>query len=407
MARRTLRFVLGAAATVSLVLSGCAADRVTNNGDMIVFSEQQEPDALNPIISDMLATVDATSPILEGLATVDDKLNYVPVLATTVPTVENGLVKIEGKQMVVTWPLRHGVLWQDGKPFTSADVKFTYDVIMAPDVKVITRDGYDKITKVETPDPYTVRVTFKQVYATYPLLFGTILPQHLLWKDLRDSKGDLINKDPFNRHPIGTGPFKFKEWVSGDHITMTRFNRYWRGKPKVSALEMRIVPDENAAFTLLKSGDIDIYQSAAIAQYNALRKLKHVTINPQPALMWELISFDLKKPILQDLRVRQAIAYAINKPQISDKIYQGLFPVAYSDQSPLSWAYNKKLESMYAYNPDKARQLLDAAGWKAGYDGIRVKDGKRLSIRISTTTGRKPRELTEQVLRYYLKQVGI
>jgi peptide/nickel transport system substrate-binding protein len=170
---------------------------------------------------------------------------------------------------------------------------------------------------------------------------------------------------------------------------------------------MRIVPDENAAFTLLKSGELDLYQSAAIGQYEALKKLKHVEVQNAPALVWELIAFNCKRPFLADKRVRQAIAYAVNKKQISDKIYQGLYTPAYSDQAPLSWGYNKKLEQLYPYDPDKANRLLDEAGWKKGLDGVRVKDGKRLELKITTTTGRKPRELTELVLKYYLKQIGV
>jgi peptide/nickel transport system substrate-binding protein len=355
----------------------------------------------------MMATIDATTPIYEGLTTSDDHLRTIPVLATIVPSVENGLVKQVGKGMVVTWPLRHGVKWQDGAPFTSADVKFTEDVIMAKNTAVTTKQGFDKITKIECPDPYTVIMTYKEIYAPYNLQFGIILPKHLLASYIKDPNGDSINHAPYNRHPIGTGPFKFSEWVSGDHITLTRFDDYWQGKPKVAALKMRIVPDENAAFTLLKSGDLDIYQSANINQYDALKKLKHVEVLNEPSLSWELVAFNLKRPILQDLNLRRAIAFAIDKNQISDKIYQGLYPPAYSDQAPSSWAYNKQVENKYPFDPAKANQLLDQAGWKIGMDGIRVKDGKRLSLRIATTAGRKPRELTEQVLKYYLKKIGI
>lgn len=396
------------AAAGLLWTAGCSSEgRLTDNGSTIVFHQQQEPDALNPIISEMMATIDATAPILEGLTAVDDRLNTVPVLAEKVPTVENGLVRQVGHGMSVTYPLRRNVKWHDGAPFTADDVKFTFDVIMHPKTLVTSKTGYDKIASVEVVDPYTVRMNYKEVYAPYNGLFGTILPKHLLAKDLADQNGDSINKDDYNRHPIGTGPYKFKEWVSGDHITFDAFDGYWRGKPKVPHLKMRIIPDQNAAFTLLKSGELDIYQSASISQFEAIKKLKHVDVVAQPALTWELIGLQTDRPLLKDLRVRQAIAHAINKKQISEKIYQGLYAPAYSDQTPLSWAYNKKVENYYPYDPEKSKALLEAAGWKPGLDGIREKDGQRLSLRISSTSGNKPRELTELVLKYYLKKVGI
>lgn len=405
------RRLAAALAASTLVFAGCTKEtKLVDNGKTIVFHQQQEPDAMNAVVSDMVATTDALKPIQEGLVGVDDKLQVIPVLATEIPTVENGGVVADGEKMIVTWKLRKGVKWHDGQPFTAEDVKFTLDVMMHPNTRVTSRDGFDKITKTEILDPHTIRFTFKTIYAPHDLLFynsGAILPKHLLADFIKDPKGDSINKAPFNRAPIGTGPFKFKEWVSGDHITMVAFDDYWRGRPKVDALKMRIVPDENAAFTLLKSGELDLYQSASINQYDALRKLKHVEVSALPSLTWEHLDFNLGKPVFQDLRVRRAIAHAINKKQISEKIYQGLYTVAHSDLAPLSWAYNKQIEDKYPYDPEKAKKLLEEAGWKPGIDGVRMKDGERLAIKISTTAGRKTRELTELVLKYYLKKVGI
>ena len=405
------RGFLALLAASAVVASGCTKDsKLVDNGKTIVFHQQQEPDALNAVISDMVATTDALKPLQEGLVAVSDKLEVTPVLATEIPTVENGGVVVTGKQMAVTWKLRKGVKWHDGQLFTADDVKFTWEVMMHPKTRVTTRDGFDKITKAEVLDSHTIRFDFKQIYAPHDLLFyntGAILPKHVLGPLLEDPNGDSINKSGFNRAPIGTGPFKFKEWISGDHITMVAFDDYWRGRPKVDALKMRIVPDENAAFTLLKSGELDLYQSASINQYDALRKLKHIEVSALPSLTWEHIDFNLGKPTFQDIRVRKAIAHAINKKQISEKIYQGLYTVAHSDLAPLSWAYNKQIEDKYPYDPEKAKKLLEEAGWKPGIDGVRMKDGQRLAIKISTTAGRKTRELTELVLKYYFKKVGI
>jgi peptide/nickel transport system substrate-binding protein len=250
--RHTWAIALPLAAAAALTVTSCGQEaQMTSNGSTIVFHQQQEPDALNPIISEMVATTDAVTPILEGLTIVDDQLRFEPVLAETIPTAENGLVKTVGKGMTVTWPLRKNVRWHDGKPFTAADVEFTFRAIMHPNTRAITRQGYDKIDRVEVVNDHTVKIHYKEVYAPHLNLFSTILPEHLLADAIVDLKGDSINRAAFNRKPVGTGPYKFKNWVSGDHISFEANNDYWRGKPKAAALKMRIVPDENAACTLL------------------------------------------------------------------------------------------------------------------------------------------------------------
>ncbi|MBM3266617.1 MAG: peptide ABC transporter substrate-binding protein [Candidatus Sericytochromatia bacterium] len=378
-------------------------------GATIVFQSQQEPDALNTLISDMVASRDATTPMMSGLIIVNDKMEYIPDLAAEVPTVENKGVVLAGKAMTVTYKLKPAK-WHDGKPVTSADVKFTWETYLNPTVRVTSRDGWDKISAVETPDAQTAVVKFREVYAPYLNLFGVILPKHVLEADVKteDKPGDSkFNHSAWNRAPIGSGPFKFKEWVAGDHISYEANPDYFGTKPKIAGLILKVVPDENTAFVQLKSGDIDIYQSAAITQYEQLKALGDVTVNETASLTYEHIDFNNENPLLAEKAVRKAIGLAINKEEISKKIYKGLYKVAHSDQFPLSYAYNPEVEKLNQFDPEKARQLLDAAGWKPGGDGIRMKDGKRLSLTISSTTGRKPRELTEQVLIQYLKAVGI
>ncbi|MBM3274664.1 MAG: peptide ABC transporter substrate-binding protein [Candidatus Sericytochromatia bacterium] len=378
---------------------------------MVVWQQQQEPDALNTIVSNMMASVNATTPVMSGLVTIDDKMQYVPDLAVELPTVENGGVKLAGKGMTVTYKLKPGAKWHDGKPVTSSDVKFVWEIYSDPAVKASSRDGYDKISKVDTPDPHTVVVHFKEVYAPYILLFGAIFPRHLLEADLKkmDKPGDShFNQSAWNRAPIGSGPYKFKNWVSGDHIEYEANPDYYGTKPQLKGMIMKIIPDENAAFVQLKSQDIDVYQSAALTQYDQLKGLTDVTINETPGLTYEHLDFNLKNPILKEKVVRKALAMAINRKEISEKIYKGLYEVAYSDQAKSSKDfYNPEVEAMNPFDPEKAKQVLEDAGWKAGGDGIRAKDGKRLSFEITTTTGRKPRELTEQVLLQYMKNIGV
>lgn len=367
----------------------------------VIVQEQQEPDALNKVLSNMMATTDVVSTMVGGLLSYDDQLQYYPELAEEVPSLENGGVQRVGNGMVVTYKLRKNVRWHDGQPFTSADVAFTHAVYMNPKVKATSREGYDAISRIETPDPHTVRVHFKEVYAAYLGMFDRVLPRHVL------EKSPDLNKDPYNRAPIGTGPFKFESWKSGDSVTLVANADYWRGKPSIDRLIFRFVPDENSAFVQLKSGGLHLYQHASITQYQALKKMKGVTVYETPAVTYEHLDMNLDKPFFQDRRVRQAIAHAINKSEISQYIFKGLWQEAWSDKSPLSFVYNPAVENMYPYDLEKARRLLDEAGWKVGKDGVREKDGQRFAVSISTTAGRKPRELTELLVQHYLKQVGI
>ncbi len=399
-----------ASVVAAVLLTGCSpqgehpvvsAPGKPIEGGTVIVQEQQEPDALNKVISSMLATTDVVTPILSSLVTYDNELKYIPDLAEEVPTLENGGVKRVGKGMVVTYKLRKGVRWHDGHPFTADDVAFTHAVYMNTKVKVVSREGYDKVSRVEIVNPHTVRIHFDQLYAPYVEMYDKLIPKHLL-----EHSKDL-NKDPFNRAPVGTGPFKFESWKSGDSITVTANPDYWRGKPHLDRIIYKFIPDENSAFVQLKSGGLHLYQHAAITQYQALKSLHGMTIYETPAATYEHIDLNLEKPYFQDRRVRQAIAHAINKKEISQYIFKGLWLEAWSDKSPLNYHYNPEVENRYPFDPEKAKALLDEAGWKVGSDGVRVKDGLRFAVKISSTAGRKPRELTELLVQHYMKQVGI
>jgi peptide/nickel transport system substrate-binding protein len=385
-----------------LVLTGCAAEpaRQAHPGTVVVRSPQ-EPDSLNPYLTGMSASVDAYTPVFSGLLRVNDRMRHEPDLALSVPTPANGGVVKAGAGMVVTYKLRPNVLWHDGKPFTSRDVAFTQAFVMNPKAMVVDRNGYDLITRVETPDAHTVKLHFRTIYAPYLSLFPAILPAHVL----ANSKD--VNQAPFNRHPIGTGPFSFTSWRSGDRLLYRANAAYFGGKPGVSALEFKFVPDDNAAFMQLKNGAIDIYQTVGLSQYKAVKKLEGVQLLSTPGLLWEHLSFNLEKPYFQDVRVRRAIALAIDKHVISDKVYDGLYKPAWSDQSPLSWAFSPDLVNANAHDPEAAKRLLDEAGWKPGPDGIRVKDGQRFSVAFATTAGKKNRETAQLLIRHFLRRVGI
>ena len=192
--------------------------------NVITLGVYQEPETLNSHIGVQTVITYVHKPFAEYLIDVNEKGEYYPVLLKEIPTTENGGVSEDG--LTITYKLKEGLKWSDGEPVTSADIKFTWQALVNPKNLVKSRTGYELIESVETPDELTAVVKYKEYFAPYLTRFAPILPVHIL--------GDLpdINDAPYNRMPVGTGPFMVTEWVSGDHITMVK-NPYYREADKV------------------------------------------------------------------------------------------------------------------------------------------------------------------------------
>lgn len=367
-------------------------------GGQLKYGSLNEPNTLNPLLSDLLATAEVGKLLFSGLVVTGDKGEWVPDLAVDVPTTANGGVSADGR--TITYHLRQGVTWHDGAAFTSEDVKFTWQFIMNQKINVVSRDGYDRISSIETPDKYTVVVKFREYYAPYMTLFGTILPKHKL-----ENAGDL-NKAPFNRAPIGTGPFKFKEWQVAEALVFEANANYYRGKPILDSFVYKIVPDQSLLLTQLKTGDLDVVSNIAFSNLEQVKAIDGMRTVIAPTMVWEHMDFNLDNSMFQDLRVRKAIAAAIDRQAIVANVLKGVAVPAYGDQSPLSWAYNP-MQQPPARDVNAARELLAQAGWNPGPDGIMTKEKKRLAFALTTPTGNRQREQTAQKIAEQLKEVGI
>jgi peptide/nickel transport system substrate-binding protein len=327
-----------------------------------------------------------------------------------VPAAENGGVSADGK--TITWKLKKGVTWSDGKPFTSKDVLFTYNVYMNQDNPIPIRTGYPEIAPVTTPDDSTVVVAYKNIYAAYKEHFPRILPEHAFAGDT------LIEKKDFNRAPLGTGPFKFKSWASGDNITLERNPNYRdKDKPYLDGLVFKIVPSREAAIQAFKAGEIDVLWNLIEANIPEFEAMSDAVIQPTASSRVERLILNTScpsgpqqsdpkcpHPVLGDLRVRQAIELAIDKKALVDKLLFGKTTVATS-ALPGGW-FSPQL-SASEFNPQGAKQLMDEAGWQPGADGIRAKDGVRARIEYGTTTGDRLREQTQRVIQEQLREIGI
>lgn len=368
------------------------------NGGTLIYGSLQEPNTLNPFLSELIATAEVANLIFSGLVSMNDRGEWIADLAREVPTLQNGGVSADG--LTVTYKLRSGVTWHDGVPFTSSDVKFTWEFVMNRQVNVISREGYDKIAAVETPDAHTVIVRFRQQYAPALSLFSTILPRHIL------GQSEDMNKAAFNRNPIGTGPFKFKEWRIAEAVVLEANPNYFRGRPKLDGIVYRIMPEINVLLTQLKAGELDIVGNMSFAQLDQIKAINNIKTVITPSLIWEHFDFNLDNPLFQDVRVRQAIALGIDRQMIVSTALKNAAIPANGDQSPVSWAYNPAVKPA-ARDINAAKELLTQAGWKQGSDGIFAKDGRRLTFSLTTTSGNKVRETVAHMISQQLKEAGI
>ncbi|MDF2636380.1 MAG: ABC-type transporter, periplasmic subunit [Pelosinus sp.] len=389
---------------IIMLVSGCSSKSLPNSqkneikpGGQLVYGGLQEPNTLNPLLSDLLATAEVSSLIFSGLIVNDDKGEWLPDLALEVPTLQNGGVSQDG--LTVKYKLRPGVTWHDGKAFTAEDVKFTWQTIMNSKVSVISRTGYDKIAAIDTPDSYTVIVRFKEYYAPHLTLFTSILPKHIL--EFED-----INKSSFNRAPIGTGPFKMKEWRLAEAIVLEANAAYYRGKPNLNSILYKVIPDNNIMLTQLKVGALDVITNIPFSQSEQVKGIGGIKVINTPNMIWEHFDFNLDNILFQDIKVRQAISLGIDKQAIIANVLKNSASPAAGDQSPLSWGYNPTAKQVVR-DVGAARDLLVQAGWKEGTDGIFAKDGRKLAFSLSVPTGTKTRELVAQAISSQLKEVGI
>lgn len=387
-----------------------AADAGPKKGGTLTMAVWQEPEHLNPELSTQTVVDHVASLALEPLTGVNDKGERYPLLATEVPTTQNGGVSADGK--TITYKLRKAK-WHDGNDFICDDLVFTWKTIMTPNNGALDAGTFKDLDAVECPDPNTAVLKFKIFRADWIRLFSGIglpLPRTA-------GKAEDLKTWPWNRSPIGTGAFKVTEFVTGDHITFVRNDAYWMaGKPYLDKVVVRIVPSSEVAKQLLKNGEADIMWNNTEADIPEVEKMTNVKLFSAPQAGGERMILNLVKPgdpsdnktphpILGDLKVRQAIAYGIDKQVIIDKL---LFGKAFPGTGELNVdPYNCTEVKPFAYDPAKAKALLDEAGWKPGADGIREKDGQKLRLKYQTTTGNKLRENSQVLIVENMKAIGI
>ncbi|MDY0190490.1 MAG: peptide-binding protein [Desulfuromonas sp.] len=365
-------------------------------GDTLIMGTIGDASNLLPMLSTDSSSSEVSSQIYNGLVRYDKDLNFEGDLA------QSWEISADGLEIV--FHLRHDVKWHDGAPFTSADVLFTYQLLIDPQTPTAYSERYKQVTQAAAPDAYTFKVRYAKPLASALISWAmAIHPQHLL-------AGKAIAESALARAPIGTGSYCFVEWLPGEKIVLERNEDYFEGAPYIKRIVYRIIPDLTTMFLELQSGGLD-YMGLTPLQYarqtTAPAFTRRFNRFRYPAFAYTYLGYNLHRPLFQDKTVRQALSYAINKKELVDGVLMGLGQPANGPYKPGSWPYNPNVNS-YPYNHEKAMQMLSAAGWvDTDGDGIRDKDGKPFEFTIVTNQGNDQRIKSAEIIQRRFQQVGV
>lgn len=401
---------VAALAAALVLLAACTKTGGTGaptstSGGVLRVANYAEPTSLNPLLISNTAENFIASLAFDPLVTLDDKGNQVPDLAAQVPTLQNGGISKDG--LSIRYHLRRNVKWQDGAPFTSADVKFSWQAVMNPNNNVVERRGYDQVASVDTPDAYTVVFHLKHPFAPFvDTVFGEsddpfrIVPKHLL------AQYPDINRVAYNTQPIGTGAFRVVRWVHGDHVELAANPNYFRGKPRLAGINVYYIPDENTRIAELRSHQTDLVVDVGPSPYAQLQGVDGVKTILVKAPSYDSIDFNMSRPPLDDIRVRQALVDALDESRMVRDVEHGTAAVAASDLSDFYWAFDRGLKPA-PYDPKAAAELLDRAGWTVGKGGMRYKNGEPLSLQMVYGQGSDAARQIGVHVQADLHQVGV
>jgi len=369
-------------------------------GDAIIYGSIGEPSILNPILASDSSSFDIIDLVFNGLVKYDKDIKLAGDLAEKWDVSKDGLT--------ITFFLRKNVKWHDGFPFTSEDVIFTYQKLIDPGIKTAFSSNFQLVSKVEAPDPFTVTVTYKEPFAPALESWGMgILPKHVFG----EMTAEEFNQSDFNRFPIGTGPYKFKEWRTGQKVVLESNPDYFEGRPYIDKYIYQIIPDQSVQLLSLKTHTIDMMSLTAdmyVKEANDPEFEQGINRFRYPSFNYTYLAYNLNNPLFKNSRwTRQALSYAINRQEIIDGTLQSMGTICTGPFPNRSWAYNPAVKP-YDYDPEKARAMLASIGWKdSNGDGYLEKGGKVFEFTILTNQGNKERELAATIIQEQLKKVGI
>ncbi|SOB90114.1 peptide/nickel transport system substrate-binding protein [Rhodobacter sp. JA431] len=405
--RRQALMLLGAAGAVGVMSPAIlgrdqafAANAAPSGQLVLAFS--QEPTVFNPLMPHIEVDEGVYYAIFDTLFDFDPAGNFFPILAAEVPTVANGGISEDG----LTWriKLKEGVKWHDGTPFTAADVKFSLELTMDPDFRSFRSTGYKFMRNITVVSD--TELTWEMSEAFAPMA-GILASTYIIPKHAFDGVEDK-NTAPFMNAPIGTGAYKWKERMAGDHIELVANPDYHMDGPYLETLIIKYVPDLNVMYTQFKSGDIDVVGLQYISPDHLAEAegLDGKVIKVAGTGTFESFGLNMMRDQFKDPAVRKALYAALDKGSIIDALYYGVPTPTETYMPQESFYYNPDLPK-HEFSIEKAKALLDEAGWVPGADGIREKDGVRLAFTNSTTAGNHLREQTQQFIQQTFLEIGV
>ncbi|HZU23848.1 MAG TPA: ABC transporter substrate-binding protein [Terriglobales bacterium] len=366
------------AITLLLPLLGCA--KKPDPGTLVMIIEAS-PLNLDPRVGTDAQSERIYELLFDALLRRDEHFNVVPGLA-------------EHWEMpdprTYVFHLRPGVRFADGQPLTSRDVKWTFDSLLQKKIRSTKGATYQFVTGIDAPDAATVVFHLSQPWAT--LLFN-----------LSEGAIGIVPYgagEDFNLHPVGSGPYRLVRNITDNEVVIERNQNYWGEPARIARVRFTVIPDTTTRALELRKGSADLLMNALTADMVAtLRADPRIAVETGPGSTYTYIGMNLRDPILKDVRVRQALAYAIDRAPMIHYIWRDLVEPASSVLPPEHWAYDATA-AQYQHDPARAKQLLDAAGYAPGKDGIRF----RLSIK---TTAEEWNRLLGAILQQQLREVGI
>ncbi|MDQ7783146.1 MAG: peptide-binding protein [Desulfomonilaceae bacterium] len=365
-------------------------------GDMIIRGTIGDASVLLPVLANDASSFDITGLIFNGLVKYDKDIQLVGDLAEK--------WEIADDKLTIRFFLRKDVKWQDGQPFTTKDVEYTYKTYVNPKTPTAYATDFLKVKEFRVLDPYTFEVTYTEPYAPALTSWGQgMLPSHLL-------EGTEITESPLKRAPVGTGPYRFREWKTQEKIVVDSNHDYFEGRPYINRVLTRVIPDPATMFLELKAGRLD-QMGLSPLQYTRQTNTKWFNENFRKykylAFGYTYLGYNLLDWKFKDKKVRQALTTAIDRDGIVKGVLLGLGEVAYTPYKPDTYWYNPNVKK-WPYDPEKAKQMLAEAGWTdTDGDGILDKDGKPFKFTIITNQGNQLRERAATIIQRDLRRVGI
>lgn len=368
------------------------------DGGTAVISTVSDFDAFNELVSTDYDTNQTMSYILfTNLVQLDEEMNYEPYLADSFWMSEDGLS--------LSFRIREGMTWHDGVPVTVDDVIWTYELSVNDDIAYANRAYFQYVTRAVKVDDRTVRFEFSEAHSDAPMDFTewSPMPKHLL-EDIPPA--DMRNA-PFNRNPVGNGPFRFVSWQSNQQVVFEANPDFALGRPHLDRIVVRVIPEQTTELTELLTGGIDFMRAIPPAEMGRVEESDIAHAITYPARSYTFLAWNLRHPLFGSAKVRRALTMGINRQQIVDALLYGYGTIAVSDAMPFQWEFNEALEP-WPYDVEAAKRLLEEEGWSDhDGDGIIDKDGRPFRFELRTNEGNDLREDIIVIVQNDLKQLGI